>query len=303
MAEQKYYWIKLKTDFFDQEAIDLLLSQPNGCEYVVLYQMLCLNTANNGGEMTTRVGEMIVPYNIDKIVRDTKYFDHDTVAVALELFKKLGLVYQEENGILRIADCTKMVGSVYDDDHYKEQNRIRQQRYRDKKKLLEKRNVTVTENNNVEYRDKILDIRDKSIDIDINKEDNKEVALQLKPSAPKKPLVSKEDMQTIVDEWNKIGLARVQSLSKSRQDKIRLRVKEQGLERVLEALKHVERSSFLMGNNKQGWKCSFDWIFSNDSNIVKVLEGNYEDRPSPNKVTGNVFLRSIIKDKMKEENL
>ena len=112
MAEQKrYYWIKLKTDFFNQETVDLLLSQPNGCQYVVLYQMLCLKTANNDGEMATRVGEMIVPYNIDKIVRDTKYFDHDTVAVALELFKKLGLVYAEEDGVLRITDFVQMVGS------------------------------------------------------------------------------------------------------------------------------------------------------------------------------------------------
>ena len=46
MEDKKYYWIKLRTDFFNQETIDFLLSQPNGCEYVVLYQMLCLQTAN-----------------------------------------------------------------------------------------------------------------------------------------------------------------------------------------------------------------------------------------------------------------
>ena len=74
---KRYYWIKLKTDFFNQETIDFLLSQKNGCEYIVLYQMLCLNTANNNGEMCSKIGEMIVPYNVDKIVRDTKYFDFD----------------------------------------------------------------------------------------------------------------------------------------------------------------------------------------------------------------------------------
>ena len=93
MAEKRYYWIKLKTDFFNQEAIDFLMSQDNGCEYIVLYQMLCLQTANNGGEMSTRIGEMIVPYDVKKVVRDTKYFDSDTVIVALELFKRLGLIY------------------------------------------------------------------------------------------------------------------------------------------------------------------------------------------------------------------
>ena len=108
---KRYYWIKLKTDFFNQQTIDFLLSQKNGCEYIVLYQMLCLNTANNNGEMCSKIGEMIVPYNVEKIVRDTKYFDFDTVTIALELFKKLGLVYEENDKILKISNFDEMVGS------------------------------------------------------------------------------------------------------------------------------------------------------------------------------------------------
>lgn len=42
---KKYYWIKLKTDFFNLAEIDFLLGQENGCQYIVLYQMLCLQTA------------------------------------------------------------------------------------------------------------------------------------------------------------------------------------------------------------------------------------------------------------------
>ena len=108
---KRYYWIKLKTDFFNQDTIDFLLSQKNGCQYIVLYQMLCLNTANNEGRLATNIGEMIVPYDVNKIVRDTKYFDFDTVTVALELFKKLGLVYEEQDSILKITSFAEMVGS------------------------------------------------------------------------------------------------------------------------------------------------------------------------------------------------
>lgn len=161
MSEQKrYYWIKLKTDFFNQEAVDLLLSQPNGCQYVVLYQMLCLNTANNNGEMSTRVGEMIVPYNIDKIVRDTKYFDHDTVTVALELFKRLGLIYQEENGVLRITDSVKMVG-------YESASReaVKKREYRMRKKIEDISGDKKGTNCPTE-----IEIRDRVKSIDINKE-------------------------------------------------------------------------------------------------------------------------------------
>lgn len=178
MSEQKrYYWIRLKTDFFNQEAIDLLLSQPNGCQYVVLYQMLCLNTANNNGEMTTRVGEMIVPYNIDKIVRDTKYFDHDTVTVALELFKRLGLIYQEENGILKITDCAKMVGH-----ESASREAIKKREYRLRKKLEEDTSADKKGTNcptEIEIRDKRLEYRD--IDKEKKEKSKKKSATRFTP--------------------------------------------------------------------------------------------------------------------------
>ena len=107
---KKFYWIKLKTDFFNQETIDFLLSQPNGCQYVVLYQMLCLKTANNGGTLATNVGERIVPYDVNKIVRDTKYFDFDTVTISLVLFKQLSLIYKSNKNKLKISNFDNMVG-------------------------------------------------------------------------------------------------------------------------------------------------------------------------------------------------
>ena len=108
---KRFYWIKLKTDFFNLDEIDFLLSQQDGCKYIVLYQMLCLQTANNNGELASRVGEIIVPYDADKIVRDTKYFSRDTVIVAMELFKKLNLIFTDEGNCLRIAGFENMVGS------------------------------------------------------------------------------------------------------------------------------------------------------------------------------------------------
>ena len=152
---KRYYWIKLKTDFFNQQTIDFLLSQKNGCEYIVLYQMLCLNTANNNGEMCSKIGEMIVPYNVEKIVRDTKYFDFDTVTIALELFKKLGLIYEENDKILKISNFDEMVGS-----EVSSAKRVR--KFRERKKALQCNNDVTQE---IEYRDK-------SIDKDINIENN-----------------------------------------------------------------------------------------------------------------------------------
>lgn len=159
--EKRYYWIKLKTDFFNQETIDFLLSQKNGCEYIVLYQMLCLNTANNNGIMCSKIGEMIIPYNVDKIVRDTKYFDIDTVTIALSLFKRLGLIYEEEDKILKITNFDEMVGS-----ECSSAERVRE--YRKRKNVLQcNKNVT----QEIEYRDRDKSI-DKSIDKDIELNNN-----------------------------------------------------------------------------------------------------------------------------------
>lgn len=152
MADNKrYYWIKLKTNFFNQETIDFLLSQKNGCEYIVLYQMLCLNTANNNGEMCSKIGEMIIPYNVEKIVRDTKYFDFDTVTVALELFKKLGLIYEERGNVFKIANFEDMVGS---ESEWAEKKRI----YREKQKQLGLGQNEDIVRQEIEYRDKSIDI-------------------------------------------------------------------------------------------------------------------------------------------------
>ena len=159
MNDKKYYWIKLRTDFFNREDIDFLLSQENGCEYVVLYQMLCLNTANTNGRLESQMNEVIVPYDVKKIARDTKYFDIDTIIVALELYKKLGLVYEEEDKLLKIANIERMIGT---ESASRAAIKKREQRLKKKMGTIEGTNCLI------ENRDKILDIRDKSIDIEID---------------------------------------------------------------------------------------------------------------------------------------
>lgn len=122
---KRFYWIKLTKEFM-LEDIDFLMNQKNGAQYVVLYQMLCFATINTNGSCAYAVGEMIVPYDVDKIRRECKYFDNDTIIVALELFKKLGWVYEQENGVLQIADFEKKVGSETDWAVKKQRQRLGQ---------------------------------------------------------------------------------------------------------------------------------------------------------------------------------
>lgn len=153
MADSKYYWIKLRTDFFaDDSPMDILLSQPNGSEYVCLYIKLCLSTANKDGRLCNQFGEMIVPYDIEKIQRDMKHFSIDTVRVALELYQKLGLIYEEADGVLSITNHMDMVGS----------EGASAQRMRDKRARDRCHNeITMLSQSDIDIRDK--DIRDKDI--------------------------------------------------------------------------------------------------------------------------------------------
>lgn len=162
MSDKRFYWIKLKTDFFEQDAIDFLLSQTNGSDYIALYIKLCTMTANTNGQLATQIGEILIPYDAQKIARDTKYFSVDTVIVALELFKKLGLIYESNDNILHVANYENMVGS-----ETSSAKRVRE--WREKKKALQC-NANVTHIETQEYRDKSIEIRDKSIDIDKEKD-------------------------------------------------------------------------------------------------------------------------------------
>ena len=107
----RYYWIKLTDRFMTSDTVDFLMSQKDGANYVVLYQMLCLKTVNNNGVMARQLGEMIIPYEIEKIQRDCKWFSIDTVRIALELYKKLGLIFENNDGILAISDFDRLIGS------------------------------------------------------------------------------------------------------------------------------------------------------------------------------------------------
>lgn len=112
MAEynkQRYYWIKLTDRFMTSDTVDFLMEQKDGANYVVLYQMLCLKTVNNDGKLTRQIGELIIPYDEEKIQRDMKWFSIDTIRVAMQLYKKLGLIYEQENGVLRTFGCSKNV--------------------------------------------------------------------------------------------------------------------------------------------------------------------------------------------------
>jgi hypothetical protein len=89
----------------------------------------------------------------------------------------------------------------------------------------------------------------------------------------------------IVEWFNEICVSypKVTKLTDSRRDKIRTRLKEVRAPDVFKQIfQKVEASDFMKGNNKNGWKATFDWLIENDSNYTKVLEGNYDNKEAQN---------------------
>lgn len=164
MPENKKYWyIQLNVNFFEDERIDWLCEQQNGYAYVVLYLKLCLKTANNNGILTRQIGDMIIPYNIDKIA-ETTHMNVDIVRVALELYKRIGLIYEaDENcNFMRLPEVPQMVGCIT-------QAAIDKRKQRDRKKLLpEPDNLLDNVQDNVpqELRVKSIELRDNSLEKD-----------------------------------------------------------------------------------------------------------------------------------------
>lgn len=276
--------MKLKVNFMTSETVDFLMSQEGGANYIVLYQMLCLKTINTDGRLSRTIGEVIIPFDEAKIQRDCKWFSIDTIRVAMELYKKLGLIYEDVDGTLVIADHQGLIGSEGGSAE-----RVR--RFREKNKPLELPealhcnadcNAECNENvtTEIEYRDrdKEIELRDKSKSIDkalSNTDavaDNKEtVSVNVQAAAEIDPNLV---CTAVGKAWNKTGFTKVRSfpLASQRGKAIFRLVGQYGLETVLAAIEKTKESEFL---RELGDRVTLDW-FLQPEHFQKALEGQYD---------------------------
>lgn len=154
---KKYYWLKLKRDFFKRHDIRIIEAMPNGKDYILFYLKLLLESIDHEG--TLRFNETI-PYNEQmlSIITNTNV---DIVKSAMDVFKGLNMIDILEDQTIYMAEVDKLIGSAVDND-----NANRQRRFREKQKQLALQNVTecVTENNESKSKDKDLD---KETDVDV----------------------------------------------------------------------------------------------------------------------------------------
>lgn len=109
-SNKKYYWLKLKDNFFEDDTIQFIEEQENGKEYVIFYLKLCLKSLTKNGKLFRLVGDKIIPYDVKSLARLTNT-NVDTVNTAMQLFKEIGIIDVLDGGELYLCQIDEMIGS------------------------------------------------------------------------------------------------------------------------------------------------------------------------------------------------
>ena len=103
---RKYYYLKLKENYFDDDSIVLLESMQDGVLYSNILLKLYLKSLKHGGRLQL---DENIPYTAQMIATLTRQ-QVGTVERALGIFQQLGLVEQLHGGLLYMTDIELMIG-------------------------------------------------------------------------------------------------------------------------------------------------------------------------------------------------
>lgn len=147
MAENRFYWLKLKRDFFKRHDIQIVESMPNGKDYVLFYLKLLVESIDHEGEL--RFSDTI-PYNADMLATIT-LTNVDIVRAAMKIFSELGMIEILEDKTIYMNEVRKMIGSAADNENANRQRRFREAK---KEQALLERYSSVTKNNESKNKSK-----------------------------------------------------------------------------------------------------------------------------------------------------
>ena len=103
----RYYWLKLKRDFFKRHDIQIIEAMPNGKDYILFYLKLLCESVDHDGNL--RFSDEI-PYNEDMLAT-IKRTNIDVVRSAVKIFTELKMMEVMDDGTLYMSEVTKMLGS------------------------------------------------------------------------------------------------------------------------------------------------------------------------------------------------
>ena len=261
MAEVK--WIKMATNIWDNRKIVQIESLPDGDTIIVIWlKLLCLAGTTNDSGMVYFTKE--IPYTEQML---STLFNRPlaTIQFALKVFQEFEMISIIDD-FLQISNWKKYQ-NIEGMDKIREQNRIRKQNQRERQKIMIEQDMSRDMSRDVTQQNKI---KNKKEDIDKEK-DNKLIV--------SKDTICQTDVRRVIEEWNKlqeVGINPIRDIkpSSKRYQLLKGRIREYGIDEVLNAINNVCNSDFLRGETNRGWMITFDW-FVKPNNFTKVLEGNY----------------------------
>lgn len=128
---QKYYYMRLKEGFFDDDAIKIMEAMPDGYLYSNILLKLYLKSLKYNGKLMFNER---IPYNPEVLATITHH-QVGTIEKALTLFKQLDLIEILDNGAIYMLDIQNLIGKSNTEADRKRAYRARIEA--EKAKLLE----------------------------------------------------------------------------------------------------------------------------------------------------------------------
>ena len=255
---KKYYWLKLKEDFFRQKEIKKLRKIAGGDTYTIIYLKMQLLSLQNEGVLKYEGIEENIAEQIALEIDE----DVDNVQITLSFLMANKLIEEISNTDFFLVKANDCIGKEVD-------SAARVRAYRERKKQEEKRIE--------EEKNKLLqcngDVTKSNTEIDKDKDKDKDIDKDTINS------ISSTEVQQIINTWNSLGLQNIKFIKNNtnRYKMLNARIKEYGIDTFLQAINNIRNSSFLKGQNNRNWTITFDWLIK-PNNFIKVLEGNYDDK-------------------------
>ena len=152
---KKYYYLRLKDNFFDSDELKILESMKDGYLYSNILLKLYLRSLKNDGKLV--VNDRI-PYNAEMLASVTGH-QVGTIKQALSMFKELGLIEILENGAIYMLDIQNFIG--------KGSTEADRQRLYDRRISDERKQKKLTQSRNLE---EIFEKSTPEIEIELEKE-------------------------------------------------------------------------------------------------------------------------------------
>ena len=118
----RFYWLKLKRDFFKRHDIRIIESMQNGKDYILFYLKLLCESVDHEGNL--RFNDQI-PYNEEMLATITNT-NIDIVRSAIQMFSKLGMMEIMDDGTYFMNEVQKMIGCETEWASKKREYRLKQ---------------------------------------------------------------------------------------------------------------------------------------------------------------------------------